>query len=592
MAKVLLWNSIATRRRSTSDTFLENGLGRLKAYVESEGHEVVLEDWATDSFYSNLTSPMVARPLRVLYKMVLFREGAELPSALKRFLLAGTVALQAIHSSILKRRMRSNLQLLSKNISQENFQVVGMKLWYGEAFYWAKKFAAMLQETVPEVLIVAGGYHVTLYEEDVLRSGSFDLGVRGEGEHAFSEVLSIVDRMSGRPKREMLDEIACRRVENTLWRKGNIIDLSSKRELLPERKAIPSYGPAPGKVRVHVLVESLGCPWAKCNFCVHPHFHSRYVPRAIEEMVSEMRAMVDQGIGIFRFAGSDVLPVFGAKIGQAILDSGLRVIYGMGSRAVANCSDTHIHERTVKHYEIMVRSGLRSVFMGGETGHERINKEIMNKGVTREDLVSTSMAIREAESRANEKIDLVLALIYPVPLVEGVTQDDVFQKDLELVAEVKPDSVIVSPPGPFKQCRWYTQKERFGFEVDQSVIPSIMEYEYVVYKPPNMWPKLNIGLQGQSFVQILNECLRLRKAIEKMDISTDLSDEHFLMLRPAGYLGKEGAKKFKEETVLDIISCDYRRLAEIAEKTNKATRRLAEGFLIDGERLGIHELPN
>jgi hypothetical protein len=102
-----------------------------------------------------------------------------------------------------------------------------------------------------------------------------------------------------------------------------------------------------------------------------------------------------------------------------------------------------------------------------------------------------------------------------------------------------------------------------------------MEYEYVVYKPPTMWPKLNIALQGRNFVQVLNECLRFRKTVEKMNIPTDLSDEHFLMLRSAGFNGADGAQRFKKETLLDIVSCDYRRLMEISKKMNIATRRIA-----------------
>jgi hypothetical protein len=447
-----------------------------------------------------------------------------------------------------------------------------MKLWYGEAFTWAKKLAGMLQKSAPELLVIAGGYHVTLYEGDVLRFGSFDVGVRGEGEYALNEILSIVDRMAERPKRDILEEIAARRIDNTLCRKGESVVMAPKREVLPEKKAIPFYGETPGKVRIHVIVESLGCPWGKCNFCVHPHFHSRYAPRSIEELIGEMKVMVDQGIGIFRLAGSDTLPFFGARIGQAILEAGLHVVYGMGSRAVTNCSEPAIFQKTVEHYETLLRSGLRSVFMGGETGHDRINKEVMNKGITYKDLVATSLAIREAEKRVGQKLDLVLALIHPVPLITGVSQDDVFQRNLELVAEVKPDSVIVSPPGPFKQSRWYAEKEKFGFELDEGIIPTVMEYEYVLYKPLTMWPKLNIGLQGKSFVQVLNECLRLRKAIDKMNIATDLSDEHFLMLRPAGYMGEEGARRFKEETLLDIVSCDYRQLTEISRKINIATQ--------------------
>jgi radical SAM superfamily enzyme YgiQ (UPF0313 family) len=576
MATIVLWNSLTTRRRSASDTFLDNGLGRLKAHLETEGHEVILEDWATDSFYNDLAIPLIARPLRALYKLFLSRKRENLPLALTKLLGAGTVGLQEIQSFVQRRRMNSLLKRLARNIRQRGIPAVGVKLWYGEAFSFAKRLAELLQKIAPEALIVAGGYHASLYEEDVLRFSSFDIAVRGEGEYPLSEILSIVDRMAGRSKKEILGEIAANRIENTLWRNGANIIMAPRRTVMIERKAIPSYGVAPGKVRIHVIVESIGCAWGKCNFCVHPHFYNRYIPRPISQILEEMKSMVIQGIGVFRFAGSDTPPVFGAKIGQAILDARLKVIYGMGSRAVPNCSDPLIYEKTVGYYETMIRSGLRSVFMGGETGHDRINKEVMNKGITREDLVSTSLAIREAERRVGQKLDLVLALIYPVPLVDGITQDEVFQKNLEVIAEFKPDSVIPTPPGPFKHSRWYTERERFGFQFEESIIPSFMEYEYVLYKPPNLWPKLNVGLQGQGFVQVLDECLRFRKAIEKMNTPTDLSDEHFLMLRSAGFNGRDGAQRFKKETLLDIVSCDYRQLTEISKKLNTAARRIAE----------------
>ena len=101
-----------------------------------------------------------------------------------------------------------------------------------------------------------------------------------------------------------------------------------------------------------------------------------------------------------------------------------------------------------------------------------------------------------------------------------------------------------------------------------------MEYEYVLYKPPSMWPELKIGLQGKSFVELLEECGRFRKAVEAMGIPTDLSDEHFLMLRAAGYRGHEGAEEFKRETLLDIISCDYATLRGITMRINACKPQL------------------
>ena len=167
MAKILLWNSLATRRRSAGDTFLDNGLGRLKAHLESRGHEVILEDWATDSFYSNLAVPLVAQPLRALYKLLLFPRGEDLPPALTKLIGAGTVGLQEIQSFAQRRRVKSRLKHLAWRVAQQRIPIVGIKLWYGEAFLWAKYLGQLLQEAAHEAIIIAGGYHATLYEENV-----------------------------------------------------------------------------------------------------------------------------------------------------------------------------------------------------------------------------------------------------------------------------------------------------------------------------------------------------------------------------------------------------------------------------------------
>jgi hypothetical protein len=59
------------------------------------------------------------------------------------------------------------------------------------------------------------------------------------------------------------------------------------------------------------------------------------------------------------------------------------------------------------------------------------------------------------------------------------------------------------------------------------------------------------------------------------------------MLRSAGFNGAEGAQRFKKETLLDIVSCDYRRLTEISKKMNATSQEIAGTFsnvLRTGER--------
>ena len=67
MAKLVLWNSVAKRRRSLSDTFYDNGLATLKGYLEDKGHVVEVIDWARDEFFSSLSTPFLSVPIRKMY---------------------------------------------------------------------------------------------------------------------------------------------------------------------------------------------------------------------------------------------------------------------------------------------------------------------------------------------------------------------------------------------------------------------------------------------------------------------------------------------------------------------------------------------
>ena len=104
----------------------------------------------------------------------------------------------------------------------------------------------------------------------------------------------------------------------------------------------------------------------------------------------------------------------------------------------------------------------------------------------------------------------------------------------------------------------------------------MLGYEYVLYKPPSLWPDINIKLEGMSFRQILEECQNLRKSLEEKGFVTEVTDEHFLMMRASGYDGREGSIKFKQNALLDILSCDYRWINQIQEKVNQASRKQAQ----------------
>ncbi len=578
MATIWIWNAIASRRRSASDTFVENGLGVLAAGVERDGHAVRVIDWARGDFYSRIAPSALARLIRHM-TLALMALGRKRKGFMFKALGLATLWLQQGMALVQRRRMARALRNLAREVARHNLQVFGMKVWYGEAFAWAKYLAHEIRRRSPETLLVAGGYHATLYEEDFLKHSPFDLAVIGEGETALSRILDLVDEVGANGREAVLTRlqtmIASGTLTNVVWRDGAAIRKTAKHAGNIDERRVPVYGDMSGKVRLHVLLESSGCAWGKCSFCVHQHLEPDYVKRKVDRIVDEIRTMRGQGIGLFRFAGSDTPPDFGAAIAQGILNEGLRIEYAMGSRARPNARDPEVFQDLADKYALMIRSGLRAVFMGGETGHDRINEQVMNKGLNRSDLIWTIRALREAEKREGRHVDISLALIYPTPLIEGVTDDEVMAANLELLRAAQPDAVMVTPPGPFKNSDWFRNRTDYGFEFEDAVIGQAMEYEYVLYKPPELWPDLNYALGGRGFKALLRLCGRMRAAVEDLGIPTDLSDEHFLMLRACGYEGADGAKVFKNETLADIVSCDYRRIARLSELTNAASMALA-----------------
>ena len=146
------------------------------------------------------------------------------------------------------------------------------------------------------------------------------------------------------------------------------------------KRGFPRYPEGNGKVGVHILMDSLGCPWNKCAFCVHNQFSPDYKPRDIDHILDEIRYMRRQGIGLFRFAGSDTPPPFGARIADGIMKEGLILEYSIGCRAVTEGKSGEDFEILADQFARMIRSGLRGIFMGGETGQDIINREMMNKG--------------------------------------------------------------------------------------------------------------------------------------------------------------------------------------------------------------------
>lgn len=581
MAEIWIWNSMAKRRRSASDTFLENGLGIIESYLLKRGHQVKLIDQAVPASYDELSPTWLTQLLKNVYRQLFAITSKKSP--FKPALGILSLLLQSVLSAMQNQRMKKNLRKIARSVQKNQVRIFGIKLWYGEAFVWSKYLTKKIHQYSPQTIVVAGGYHATLYEQDVLRYSNFDLAICGDGEYVLADLLDrIPENWDKMEYLKLIEQLADHhQINNLIYRKENDVLKSigeDSRQLceIDKEKAIPTYKTTHGKANVHILLESSGCPWGKCSFCVHNTFHPRYLKRNVDSIMDEIRNMINQGITMFRFAGSDTPPEFGGIIAQEILKNQFEIAFTMGTRAVKNCQSEIIYRRVVENYSLLIDAGLKAIFIGGECANDLINDKIMNKGLKKEDILYTIKAVREAQRITGKKIKISLAFIYPTPLYAGITHDQVLAENLTFINQAQPDAVMITPPGPFKNSDWNNRKEKYSFQLGKNFIREMIEYEYVLYKPLEMWPDISISLHGDSFKEILQISQNFRNRVEtELKIPTDLSDEHFMMMDCIGITSKEDIFSFKKDVMLSLVSCDYSFINMITQKVNDTSALLA-----------------
>ncbi|NVM04696.1 MAG: B12-binding domain-containing radical SAM protein [Candidatus Helarchaeota archaeon] len=565
-----------------SDTFLENGIGILVKNCRKAGYNVVVEDWANETFYNNISPKVLSKINRLLYKKLLFGKNWRYPKIITR--LIGFIALtnQNLLEMYLNFMTHKHLSKVAKRISREKIPLLGIKVWYGDGYKWSNELVKKVNKSSPETVTIAGGPHPTIYQEELLKHSNFDFAIVSEGEYALVDILSIA--RNGRTKSEIVDEInkaaEKNKIKNLIYRDNGIIKKSECKRLDIASKEIPEYTNLNSKVKVHIIIDSLGCPYGECSFCVHAKFY-RYQSRDPEQVVEEIKLMLKKGIGIFRLAGSG--PHLGAvsKIAKKILENKLNIIFSMFGMVVPKAKNPERYIKLVKTYELLIKAGLRAVFFGAETGNDLVLREAMGKIVTREDLIYTVKALREASQNIGINVDIGLSFIYPVPTLGKVDLKQVYNDNIELAKAMSPDSILCSPPGPFKYTEWYENHDKYGFTMGDNFLSEMLNYEYVLYKPLNMWKDINISLDGIRGKGLLEKCQEMRKGFESLGFPTEITDEHFLLLRNAGYRDKAGVEIFKRETLLDIISCNYDFTNKIYKEFNKVSEMIAESNKIN-----------
>jgi radical SAM superfamily enzyme YgiQ (UPF0313 family) len=578
---------------SVSDCFRENGIGILSRACRDAGFTVAIEDPAKIEFYSTFTKNDLAPRLSELsFRIFGAKSGDDTASFRKEWNL-----LQDTLDGIIQEKMERYLVSLAREMRNNRVKVLGIKTWLGDRFRYSEKLAQKVKEHSPETLVIAGGPQVNQFKRHALERSPFDFCIDAEGEVTLVQILTIVRETYalGGTKSTIIKKVVelaeTGKISNLIYRDANGIIKNTPVKRLPlNSKSFPLYEKEDGKVNIAVINESSGCYYGRCNFCTHPNITGRYQARDVALTIQEIKYTIrETGIGLFRFAGSSTPVSLSRRIADALLSNGLHIEYSMFIRA-----ETKAGERAaelVAAYEKIIRSGLRAVFLGVEVANNDILSRSMQKGNSLEDFYFTIQAIKQAASNEGRHLDVGISMIYPCPLPpgSGITHGQILEENLSLLQRLKnehckPDSVLITPAAPLPGTAWQTEPERFGFNLPEDYFQTILRYEYELTKDPSTWPELDISLHGLKFLDMLALSGLMEKKVREMGYTVNVSDEHCLAARSAGFTGQRGLEEFKMKSDLALLTTDYRFLKDVYQKINAYSRNLAERNFSSSER--------
>ncbi len=582
---LMLWNSFMGKAYSVSDCFKENGIGVLVRACKDAGFDIIVEDPADIEFYTTFTKNNFAPRLSELSAHIFGGGNGGDAAPLRR----EWNELQDGLAKVIKEKMGKYIESLAQKICENKVKVLGIKTWLGDRFVYSEALAKRVKESCPNTLIVAGGPQVNQFKSHALERSPFDFCIDVEGEITLIKIIQMTREMCARgcTKSEVIKKItACAEageIFNLIYRDGNGKAKETAVKRLPlNSKPFPLYEKEDGKVNIAVINESSGCYYGKCNFCTHPNITGKYQSRDVDLTIEEIRnTITETGAGLFRFAGSVTPVTLSRRIADAIMSEGLHIEYSMFIRA-ENRAKERMSE-LVNAYEKILCSGLRAVFLGAEVADDEILSKTMNKGNSVDDIYFTIKAILQASYNQKKHLDVGVSFIYPCPIPPGcgLTHEQVLEKNLNFLCRLKnegymPNSVLITPGAPLPATAWQLEPERFCFEIPENYVQTLLRYEYELTKDPSTWPELNISLQGIKFLDMLRMAGFMEKKVREMGYTVNVSDEHCLAARSAGFVGQMGLEEFKMKSDLALLTTDYSFLRDVYQKINAYSHRLAE----------------
>jgi anaerobic magnesium-protoporphyrin IX monomethyl ester cyclase len=260
---------------------------------------------------------------------------------------------------------------------------LGVSVLTGAPIHDALRISRAVKQRRPDLPVIWGGWHPSLFPLDTLNESSVDITVQAQGEETFRE---LVDCLASGEEYTNLRGISVR-VDGKPVRNPPrpLVDMNELPEYDYRLLPVERYFQLKGQRQLD-YISSTGC-FFRCAFCADPFvYNRRWVAFSPERMGDEIERLWHE----YRFtelAFQDetffTYPKRVAAIAEEFLSRSLRFDWTATMRA------DQAHRLTDDLFELCVRSGMRRVMIGVESGSQEM-LDWLTKDITIEQVVEAA----------------------------------------------------------------------------------------------------------------------------------------------------------------------------------------------------------
>ncbi len=353
-------------------------------------------------------APPGRRPVVLLYQPRV--EFYTLPLAL----LALGSALDGVDVRVIDGRFHPEVPRL-----QEEVVALGVTVLSGAPIKDALRFSREFRAAYPGVPVVWGGFHPSIFPEQVAAHPAVDVAVLGQGQQTFAEL--VARRLAGEPLAGLAGAMVR---EDGACTRGPERPMVSPASFPPTDYGLIDVEPyfARSGRRGLDYVSSQGCPY-RCGFCSDPKvygrsWHALSAERVLAE-VDELAARYRLDEILFQ----DDLFFVNRTRAHAILEGLARRTRPL--RWIATARAAHIARMSPDELDLLARSGCRRIVVGAESGTDT-TLDRLEKDQRAEDLLACARRLGE------RRIPATMSFIAGTPGEDPADLEATLRRILEL----------------------------------------------------------------------------------------------------------------------------------------------------------------